>query len=140
MPILTADDRAIGTYRWHRGRWRRWSGRRWAKACYSAYPERLEKHRDWATYPELPEAKRERLLEIAVDIEVLAGATVVHRSRAGVVLAQKEKVNHLGHGLLTLLTGGVWGFVWVAICLTRKELRYRLEVDPWGNIWPVAAP
>jgi hypothetical protein len=140
MSVLTAGDVAIGTYRWHRGRWRRWSGRRWAKACYSPFPERLERHRDWASYPALSDLKRERLLGIAVDIEVLAGATVVHRSGAGVVLGQPARVNHGGHFLLTLLTGGLWGFVWIATCLTRRELRFRLEVDPWGNIWPVAAP
>ena len=55
-------------------------------------------------------------------------------------LAHPRRVTHLGHFLLTLLTVGLWGFVWLAVILTRGEDRTRYEVDPWGNIWPVAAP
>jgi hypothetical protein len=123
-------------YRWHRRSWRRWSGREWARARYSAFPDRLGKAREWASYPELPEDKRERLLERAVEIEVLAGATVVHRSDRGVTLAHRRPVHHVLHLVLTLLTG-VWGFVWLAMILNRREDRLRLEVDAWGNIWPV---
>jgi hypothetical protein len=130
----------VGTYRWHRRCWRRWSGRQWAEATYSAFPKRLSRPRDWETYPELPEPRRERLLEIAVDLEVLAGGRVVHRSPDGVTLAYQRSVTHLGHLVLTLITGGLWGFVWIAVILSRKENRVRYEVDPWGNIWPVATP
>jgi hypothetical protein len=127
---------ALGDYRWHRRSWRRWSGRDWARAAYSAYPNRLDKARQWRTYPELPEDKRARLLERAVDIEVLGGATVVNRSDRGVTLAYLRPVSHVLHLVLTLLTG-VWGFVWLAMILSRREDRVRLEVDSWGNIWPV---
>jgi len=130
---------AVGDYRWHRRGWRRWSGRHWAPATYSAYPQRLHRPRDWATYPELTQTRRERLLEIAVDLEVLGGATVVHRSPRGVTLSRRRPVTHLGHFILTLLTGGLWGIVWVAVILARREDRVRYEVDPWGNIWPVTA-
>ena len=140
MTVQSPSAPLVGTYRWHRHSWRRWSGRQWAPATYSAFPNRLERPRDWETYPELSEHRRQRLLEIAVDLEVLAGATVVHRSERGVTLAQKRRVTHLGHFILTLLTGGLWGFVWLALVLSRGEDRVRYEVDPWGNIWPVAAP
>ena len=128
---------AVGDYRWHRHSWRRWSGRDWATATYSLFPTRLTQPQEWATYPELPMLKRQRLLERAVDLEVLAGATVVHRSDRGVTVARPRSVTHLGHFILTLLTGGLWGFVWLAVVLSRREDRVRYEVDPWGNIWPV---
>lgn len=127
----------MGDYRWHRRSWRRWSGRDWAPATYSPFPERLTRPREWRTYPSLPEAKRERLLEIAVDLEVLDGADVLHRSERGVVMTRPRRVTHVGHFLLTLLTGGLWGFVWLALVLTRGDVRVRYEVDAWGNIWPV---
>jgi hypothetical protein len=38
-----------------------------------------------------------------------------------------------------VLTGGLWGFVWLAVALDRKDRRVRYEVDPWGNIWPVTS-
>ena len=134
MAVRTPE---VGDYRWHRRSWRRWSGRDWAPATYSAFPERLAEPRDWATYPELPATKRERLLDIAVDIEVLSGATVLQRNDRGVIVAQRRRVSHAGHAILTLLTGGLWGIVWIALVLDRKEDRVRYEVDPWGNIWPV---
>ena len=81
--------------------------------------------------------RRERLLEIAVDIEVLDGATIVNRSDRGVTVSRRRRVTHLGHFILTLATGGLWGFVWIAVVLNRREDRVRYEVDPWGNIWPV---
>ena len=54
-------------------------------------------------------------------------------------LAYQRSVTHLGHFILTLLTGGLWGFVWIAVILGRRENRVRYEADPW-YIWPVAAP
>ena len=89
---------------------------------------------------QLPEPRRERLLELAVDLEVLAGGRVINRSSDGVTLAYKRSVTHLGHFILTLLTGGLWGFVWIAVILSRRENVIRYEVDRWGNIWPVSAP
>ena len=64
---------------------------------------------------------------------------MVNRSSDGVTLAYQRSVTHLGHFILTLLTGGLWGFVWIAVILSRRENGVRYEVDPWGNIWPVAA-
>jgi hypothetical protein len=29
----------------------------------------------------------------------------------------------------------LWAIVWLAAALGRREDRYRLEVDPWGNVW-----
>lgn len=129
----------VGTYRWHRRTWRRWSGRQWAEATYSAFPKRLARPISWETYPELPAPSRERLLELAVDREVQAGARVVQRGPDGVTLAYRRTVTHLGHLVLTLLTAGLWGFVWLAVVLADRESRVRYEVDPWGNIWPVSA-
>ncbi len=141
MTVVTSTGvPRVGTYRWSRRSWRRWSGRQWAEATYSAFPKRLNRPRDWETYPELPEPRRERLLEIAVDLEVRAGGRVVHRSSDGVTLAYQRSVTHLGHFVLTLLTLGLWGFVWIAVILSRRENVVRYEVDPWGNIWPVATP
>ena len=141
MTVRTASAApAVGTYRWHRRTWRRWSGRRWAEATYSAFPKRLSRPLTWTSYPELPGPRRERLLEAAVDREVLAGARVVHRGPDGVTLAYRRTVTHLGHLVLTVLTGGLWGAVWLAVVLNRSESRVRYEVDAWGNIWPVAAP
>lgn len=140
LATLYRDDVAVGTYRWHRGEWRRWSGRRWARASFALHPEHLKDPRPLITHRELDQDKRDQLLEIAVESEILTGATLVHRSSRGVTLSRPGKVNHSLNLLLTILTAGVWGVVWIAMILARGEVRVRYDVDPWGNIWPVAAP
>jgi hypothetical protein len=139
VTVQTPPGPVIGTYRWHEQSWRRWTGRQWAQATYSAFPKRLARPTEWAAYPELSAPRREQLLELAVDLEVRAGGRVVNRTTDGVTLAYQRTVTHLGHLVLTVLTAGLWGFVWLAVFLSRKESRVRYEVDPWGNIWPVFA-
>jgi hypothetical protein len=39
------------------------------------------------------------------------------------------------HLFLTLLTGGLWAVVWIAVTLGRGEDRVLLDADAWGNIW-----
>ncbi len=124
--------------RWRGDRWRRWTGRQWANASHSINPARLRSRTPLEQDQAIPTADRQRVLERAIEDEVLAGATVVHRSGQGVILGYQARINHLGHFFLTLLTGGLWGFVWVALVATRKQERTRLDVDAWGNVWPVA--
>ncbi len=51
------------------------------------------------------------------------------------VLAYPRRVSHGMHAGLTLLTGGLWAVVWLALALGRREDRVRLEADAWGNVW-----
>jgi len=140
LATLNRDDVAVGTYQWRRGHWRRWSGLRWAKASFALHPERLEDPRSFDSYPELEPGERDRLLDLAVDGEVLRRARVLHRSERGVTLGYTRPVRHFAHALMTVATAGVWAVVWIVCAVRPREDRIRLEVDPWGNIWPVAAP
>ena len=67
-------------------------------------------------------------------------ATVVFDGPSGVVLAYRRPISHLFHAAMTLVTGGLWSVVWLALALGRREDRVRLEADRWGNVWarPVA--
>jgi hypothetical protein len=81
-------------------------------------------------------------LSLAVEDQVAANAaTVIHDGPSGVVLAYRRPVSHVFHAVMTLLTGGLWAVVWLALALGRREDRVRLEADQWGNVWaqPVAA-
>ena len=142
MTVVTSTGvPRVGTYRWHRRCWRRWSGRQWAEATYSAFPKRLEPA---AGLGDLPRAARSPVASGCSSWRSTwrssPAAGWCNRSSDGVTLAYQRSVTHVGHFILTLLTGGLWGFVWIAVILSRKENRVRYEVDPWGNIWPVAAP
>lgn len=126
-----------GDMRWDGERWRRWSGRSWAHAAYSFRPDRLRDAGPLHGDPVVDEDARRRALSLAVEDQVGArGASVVHDGPSGVVLGYQQPVSHLFHAVMTLLTGGLWGLVWLAMVLKRSENRMRLEVDAWGNVWP----
>jgi hypothetical protein len=44
-----------------------------------------------------------------------------------------KPVNHILHLILTLLTLGVWVFVWIAMVIFGGETRYKISVDEYGN-------
>lgn len=129
----------VGTLRWDRrqARWQRWSGRRWLEALYSRDPEALQSPQDPRSGAAVPGDRRAALLEQARADQVLAGATVVEVAPLSVTLARRQPVSHTTHLLLTLVTAGAWGFVWLVMVLDRKEARSRLEVDPQGHVWLV---
>jgi hypothetical protein len=125
-----------GDYRWDGSVWHRWTGRRWARAAYSLDPGRLRVPTRLDEDPGLGRERLDRALARAVEDQVAVnGATVVHQGPSGVVLGYRRREAHLLHGVMTVLTAGLWGVVWIAIVLSRREDRVRLEIDPWGNVW-----
>ncbi len=84
----------------------------------------------------MSEQSRQRALALAVEEEVATNAgTVVLEGPNGVVVSYRRPVSHFLHAVLTVFTGGLWGVVWIAIALGRRDDRVRLEVDHWGNVW-----
>jgi len=43
----------------------------------------------------------------------------------------KHQVNHAGHLLATLLTGGLWAISWIAVCIEGSLRPWRCEVCGW---------
>ena len=130
-----------GDLRWDGELWRRWSGRRWARAAYSLRPEQLTDVTPFYRGSQLDEARRDRVLALAVEDQVASNAgTVIYEGPSGVVLAYRRPISHFFHAGLTVFTGGLWGVVWIAAVLSRHEDRIRLEADRWGNVWarPIA--
>lgn len=132
----------MGTLKWDdkQGRWIRWSGRQWAKALYSATPSQLALPEPLESSPPLDEQRRQRIFKQAVDAEVLAGGTVVQLEALTAVLSHRRPVNHVLHFVLLLLTLGGWSIVWLIMAIARKDERFRLDVDPWGHVWPTETP
>lgn len=146
--VVSADGTHVrrkpiaGDVRWDGTSWRRWSGRRWTRALYSLHPELLTDPCPFQQQPPVAAKRRHRALSLAVEDQVAANAAVViFDGPSGVVLAYRRPVSHFFHGVMTLLTGGLWAVVWLAFALGRREDRVRLEADQWGNVWgrPVAA-
>ena len=133
----------VGDMQWDGTRWRRWSGRGWASAAYPFNAALLQDPFRLDTRPPVTQEKRERAMVLAVEDQVATnGATVVFTGPHGVVLGYRRRVSHIFHAVMALVTAGAWVFIWLAIVLTNRESRVRLEADSWGNIWarPVVGP
>jgi hypothetical protein len=76
--------------------------------------------------------------------EILAQAIAVHLASPGTwrveqqtdmnaILVRGKPVNHVLHLLLSLLTLGLWLFVWIPLMALGGETRYCLAVDDHGN-------
>lgn len=90
------------------------------------------------SYPPTPlsETERSDVLDAVVAEAVSIGARVESRSPTQVVLIFGSTTSggvHVVHFLLTLLTCGLWAFVW-ALAGMRHEDREILTVDPYGEI------
>jgi hypothetical protein len=131
-------DRAVGDLRWRKERWERWSGRRWARAAYSLQQDLLTRPATPDTWPVLDRARRDRGLSLAVENQVTQNrAHVLYEGPHGVVLGYRTPVSHLLHAVLTVLTAGLWLFVWLFVIATSREQRILLEIDRWGHVWAV---
>jgi hypothetical protein len=131
----------VGDMKWDGKKWLRWSGRSWASAAYSFDAELLLDRARLDTRPPISQEKRARALELAVEDQVATNAaTVVFSGSQGVVLGYQRRVSHVFHALMTLFTAGLWAVIWLAVMLSSRERRVRLEADRWGNVWarPVA--
>lgn len=123
--------------RWHERRhvWMHWNGWRWAKAIYAPRPARLTEPAPFGPADEVGDGRRARLLARAVESEVFRGAVVHDRSEHSAVVGYLRPVSHTAHLLATVLTGGLWGVVWIAMACARREDRVLMSVDRYGNVW-----
>jgi hypothetical protein len=125
-----------GDYCWDGEVWLRWSGRRWARAAYSLHPEQLLSSRRIDEHPSIDVERGRRALARAVQDQVASnGASVVHDGPSGVILGYQRHVSHVFHAVLTVLTLGAWGVVWLALARRRHQDLVRFDIDPWGNVW-----
>ena len=115
-------NRAVGEMLWDGRIWRRWSGRHWATAVGSIDPDRLEDSTPLDTLPTLDPAVQRHILNQVVENQVITnGASVVLDNDHGVVLGYRRHVSHLAHGLMTVLTAGIWLIVWISTATSRRE-------------------
>lgn len=82
----------------------------------------------------------------------MAGAVLISRAGFEAVMelgprhSQGRKPNHVLHGVLSLLTCGLWLWVWLVVAIVDPSRRasgampkrYTVMVDEWGRTWSVA--
>jgi hypothetical protein len=104
--------------------WFDWGGKQAQKISENNYLKRVE----------LSESDRKKILDELILMKIGRGATEITRSDYQVVLSYGGKANHVLHGILSLLTLGLWLFVWLFIAWGNKPKRYTYTVDKFGVI------
>jgi hypothetical protein len=80
------------------------------------------------------DADRRSALERAVTVELTRGGRLESQTNYNAVVLHGNKVNHILHLILSLLTAGLWLFVWLVLVLTNKQQRVVLSVDEAGGV------
>jgi hypothetical protein len=79
--------------------------------------------------------ERRRKLSLAIGREVAGGARVESQGDDNAVLVSGRPINHALHGLLGLVTYGIWWVVWAWIIIpSGGETRRLLHVDATGTV------
>lgn len=111
------------------------TGKAWLQPPYSLHPDRLRQPEPLTNDAPVTQALRDRLLDQVHEDQVFLGATVRLRRPDRLVLSRRRPVSHGTHAVLTLLTAGVWGLIWLIMAIARKEDVVAYEVDAWGHVW-----
>jgi hypothetical protein len=87
--------------------------------------------------PVLPLGERSERLDAALIEAVQRGWRIELRTPTQAVVMRGKKLSggaHVLHFLMTLLTFGVWVFVWVLHAISRNEKRVTITVDHHGKV------
>ena len=77
--------------------------------------------------------ERKEALGRAIHTQVAQGARVESQGDYQAILVNGHRTNHMLHLVLTILTLGLWIFVWLGIAAFGGEKRMSASVDEWGN-------
>jgi hypothetical protein len=77
--------------------------------------------------------ERKAILARQIATMVAQGRRVESQSDYQAVLVKGHRPNHVLHLILTIITVGLWGIVWLALVLFGGEKREMVTVDDWGN-------
>lgn len=62
------------------------------------------------------------------------GWRIETRSDFQATIATGNRINHVLHLILTLVTVGLWAIVWIILAITGGIKRHMITVDEYGNI------
>jgi len=80
-----------------------------------------------------PEERKQILKDFIVK-QVSQGFKVELQEDFSAVLVFGKNPNHILHLLLSLITFGVWIFIWVMMIFFSREKRYLYKIDEYGVI------
>ena len=77
--------------------------------------------------------ERKQILSRQIGSLLSQGRRVESQSDFQAVLLRGHAVNHVLHLIITFVTLGFWGIVWIALVALGGEKRELVQVDEWGN-------
>jgi hypothetical protein len=90
----------------------------------AAAPEQLTKSAD----------ERKTTLDRTLADRGAQGWRIETRSDFQATIATGNRVNHVLHLILTIVTVGLWGIVWIILAITGGIKRHIITVDEYGNV------
>ena len=78
--------------------------------------------------------ERKAILAQQVQMAVGRGMRVDTQSDTMAVVVSGKPVNHILHLILTIVTVGFWGIVWLILVIAGGEKREMITVDEYGNV------
>ena len=84
--------------------------------------------------PTIDPAVRQERLNQAIAAELARGGRIESQTGSSAVIVRGNRVNHVLHLLLTILTIGIWAIVWLIISAAGGERRRIVNADQYGNV------
>jgi len=78
--------------------------------------------------------ERKALLAQTLQGQIVSGGRVESQSDFQAVLVRGQRVNHVLHFLIGLLTLGIWWVVWLIMAVAGGEKRSLVSVDEFGHV------
>lgn len=82
---------------------------------------------------------RQSILDRRLLAAVREGAEITSRSDFSAVLRYGQPVNHVLHLILSVLTFGIWLFIWLLLVLGNRRRVVFVAVDEFGGITETAS-
>ncbi|NYH51425.1 hypothetical protein HNR06_001014 [Nocardiopsis arvandica] len=86
---------------------------------------------------ELDPNERKMKLGQAVQAEVVQGGVIESQSDFTAVIRYGKPINHVLHLILTLVTCGLWGIVWIILWIVsiQEKKSIALQINEFGQVF-----
>jgi hypothetical protein len=78
--------------------------------------------------------ERRQILAQQVQMAVARGGRIESQTESMATIVYGKPVNHILHLILTIVTVGFWGIIWLIVVVSGGEKREMISIDEYGNV------